>query len=329
MAEGKGLFKRFLRWFRGDDLDEYLLEDKRPMLSAEVKEGISGAEAAALAGTATAVIDEPLDEDDWPLRRTFIDERDGDDGRTSTPETVDEAYVLAREEGKPQGEKETDSTDQLGGDSEGVSLSRVSPPEEEPSPEEVALAKVEEGVGEVTRLLGDISTAVLQQNETVEGLVKTMGEMPAAVRAQGVYLETITRQLEAQNARSAELAARLKDLPTVLRDLPEQGRTQLEFLRRIADSLETHSQRHDTLLQHLADTHSTLQSIGENTRTQARLLQEIDRSQKTILEVVTESAEAGTKRYAWLMCLMWAVTVVTAGGIAFVVYWLTRHLPAG
>ncbi|KPJ72026.1 MAG: hypothetical protein AMS14_08650 [Planctomycetes bacterium DG_20] len=319
MADGKGWFKRFLNWFRGDDLDELLGRDDEPMLSAEVggvvDGAVSGAEAAALvgsAGTTTAVVGAPAG---GPIRRAFIDDED-DRADRDTPETVDEAYILSRE-----GQIDED---RAGGEGDGVTISRVPP-----RPEEVILAKVDEGVGDVTRLLGNVNSALVEQTEVVEGLAKTLNELPAAVRAQGVYLETLTRQLEAQNARSAELAGRLKDLPAILGALPEQGRAQLKFLQQIAAGLDGQADRENALAERVGDAYAALETINETTRTQVRVLQEIDRSQRATLDVIKESSELGAKRYAWLMGLMWTVTVVTVGGIAFVVYWITRHLPTG
>ena len=331
MADRKGWFKRFVSWFRGDDLDELLGRTDGPMLSAEIGAvgdadpgtagAVSGAEAAALTGTATALIDAPSGADDWPARRSFLgDEGDGLDG--DIPETVDEDYVLLR--GGEAADLAQAEAKEVGGDSDGVTLTRVPP-----RPEEAIIAKVEDGVGEVVRVLTSVNTAVVQQSEVVEGLAKTMSELPAAVRGQGVYLETLTRQLEAQNARSAEVAGRLKDLPTLLSALPEQGRAQLEFLQQIAAVLDGQADRSTTLVERANDAYATLETINENTRTQTRVLQEIDRSQRATLDAVRDSSELNSKRYAWLMCLMWAVTVVTVGGIAFVVYWITRHLPTG
>ena len=327
MSEKKGWLKRFLRWFRGDDLDEYLGRDGAPMLTAEVgealegaDEGVSHAEAAALAGTATAVVDAPPDSDDWPVRRTFIDES-GSSPEHDAPETVDEDYVLSHES---IGGEEEPTSDRTGEDDDGISLTRVPP-----RPEELIIAKVDESVGQVTDILSNVNTALVQQCEVVEGLAKSMAELPAAVRSQGVYLETLTRQMEAQNARSAELAGRLKDLPALLKALPEQGRAQLEFLQRIADTLQGQAERDNALAQRVNDAYATLETIHESTRTQTRVLQEMDRTQRAVLDTLQETSELSAKRYTWLMCLMWAVTVVTVGGIAFVVYWLTRHLPAG
>jgi hypothetical protein len=316
MAGSKGWVARLLRWFRGDDLDDLLGRDREPMLSGAIGEAaegaVSGAEAAALTGTATAVLEPPAR---GGIRRTFIDEE-------GAPDTVDEDYILSR--GEDGDEAVGSGVDQVEGDSDGVTLSRVPP-----RPEEVILAKVDEGVGEVTQALTSINTAVVQQGEVAERLAKSLSELPAAVRAQGVYLETLTRQLEAQNARSAELAGRLKDLPALLSSLPEQGREQLEFLQQIAAVIEGQADHSNTLADRVSDVYATLQGINDSGRSQVRVLQDVDRTQRALLDAVKQSSQVGAKRYAWLIGLMWTVTVVTVGGIAFVVYWLTRHLPTG
>ena len=79
----------------------------------------------------------------------------------------------------------------------------------------------------------------------------------------------------------------------------------------------------------MAALNTTLETIGKNTGTQIRVLDEIDRGQKAVHETLRASFSHNARRYAWLMAATVTGTVVTAGGLALVVYYLARFTPAG
>jgi hypothetical protein len=331
MRERRGWVRRFLNWFRGDELDRVLdggeeACEPRPTIGAAFGERPE-TPSDAVSAVGTAVMDAPSPA---VIRRALLD---GDMNALDRAEiggappeadlTVDEDYVLTHEADQAAQTPETTPTrESVTGD--GVALTR-----EPVRPEDAILAKVDQGVGEVTRVLMNVSTAVVQESEVLEGLAKAMSDVPGIVRAQGMYLETITRQLEVQNARGAELAGRLKDLPALLGGVSEQGRAQVEFLQRMAAVLDGEADRANALVRSVNALGTVLETISETSRAQVRVLHELDRGQQAMLDAVQTSADRHSKRYAWLLSLMWTVTVATVGGMAFLVYYVTRHLPIG
>jgi len=181
---------------------------------------------------------------------------------------------------------------------------------------EQPLAMMEEGFNRLVDVLESINNNVVQQRKHNAEMVDKLSELsdsmrtlPQSVESQGRAAKMMTDEIKRQSLYSQQLAETIKLLP-------EMNQDQLEKLGDVARHLEKSTEAELQMAESFNQFGQATQGLLNNSKTQTLSLTNIGRMLEQNEQQLREFSKRQSRRFAWLLAIVLAVSLAAAGAIA-------------
>ncbi|MHC4440959.1 MAG: hypothetical protein ACYTF1_07055 [Planctomycetota bacterium] len=171
-----------------------------------------------------------------------------------------------------------------------------------------AIVQLQEGYDRVTQLIEKVQDHLAAQGErtdricsALEGLARSMSDMPNVSRQHAETLEDIVSQLETNNTRTQQLTETVGELPKVTQ-------AQTDALTGINRQLEMAGEQNMLATQTMGKLGNAIGTLGESNTSQTEALREMNAKANQQHQALTELIAKQSKRFT----MLFVVTVILA-----------------